>query len=151
MRVEKEVTPEEYARKSLKLKTEQRELEIQKNSLITPEESTAAAVKFGLNLVREFPLCWQMLEPGELKVLRNLFFPKNVEYCYPKFKTAELAIIFNVKSDSTDQNDDLVTLTIQNSKPIVEFLKELSSTASKFTSFQNKGFLLTQHAQEVTP
>jgi hypothetical protein len=44
-----------------------------------------------------------------------------------------------------------VTLTMQNSKPIVEFLKELTTAASKFGSLQNKGFLLTKQAEEVTP
>ncbi|MDO8591251.1 MAG: hypothetical protein Q7R65_04750, partial [bacterium] len=45
----------------------------------------------------------------------------------------------------------LVTLTIQNSKPIVEFLKELSNTASRFASLQNKGFFLAKQTQEVLP
>jgi hypothetical protein len=44
-----------------------------------------------------------------------------------------------------------VTLTIQESKPLVEFLKELSTTASKFESLQNKGFLPAEQTQETTP
>ena len=44
-----------------------------------------------------------------------------------------------------------MTLTTQESKPLVQFLKELSSTASKFASFQNKGFLLVKQTQEAIP
>ena len=110
MRANKEISPEQYSHMSRDYQVEQRELEIQKNALISPEESTAAAVKFGLNLVKEFPVCWPMLEPGELKILRKLFFPKNLEYHYPKFKTAVLAPVFNVKSQSNAQGNHRVTL-----------------------------------------
>jgi hypothetical protein len=51
-----------------------------------------------------------MLEPGELKVLRKLLFPKNLEYQYPKFKTAELAPIYNTKSQSDALENHYVTL-----------------------------------------
>ena len=44
-----------------------------------------------------------------------------------------------------------MTLTIQNSKPIVEFLKELSSVASKFASLQNKNFLPTKQTHLILP
>ncbi|MDO8591242.1 MAG: recombinase family protein [bacterium] len=110
MRVQREITPEEYSRVSTRLKIEQREIEMQRNSLVSPEESTEAAVSFGIRLIKEFPTCWPMLEPGELKVLRKLFFPKNLEYQYPKFKTAELAPIYNTKSQSYAQENHFVTL-----------------------------------------
>src|SRR3989338_5620415 len=108
MRAQREITPEEYSRMSGKLKTEQRELEIQKDALVSPEEATSAAVKFSINLIKEFPVCWPMLEPGELKVLRKLFFPKNLEYQYPKFKTPELAPIYNTKSEFSAQENHFV-------------------------------------------
>ena len=110
MRAQREISPEEYSRMSCKLKTEQRELELQKDALVSSEESTASAVRFGIRLVKEFPVCWPMLEPGELKVLRKLFFPKNLEYQYPKFKTPELAPIYNTKSEFSAQENHFVTL-----------------------------------------
>lgn len=45
----------------------------------------------------------------------------------------------------------LVTLTIQNSKPIVQFLQELNKTACKFSSLQNKGVVATAQLQEILP
>lgn len=45
----------------------------------------------------------------------------------------------------------IVTLTIQNSKPIVQFLQELSKTASKFSSLQNKDAVTTAQLQEILP
>jgi hypothetical protein len=44
-----------------------------------------------------------------------------------------------------------MTLTMQNSKPIIDFLKELTTAASKFGSLQNKGYLPSKQAEEVSP
>ncbi len=100
--LERKITNEDYSRKSEKQQAEQRELEIQRSALISPEESVSSAVKFGINLVKEFPHCWPTLEPGELRVLISLFFPQNVKFQYPEFKTVELAPIFTLTSASGD-------------------------------------------------
>ncbi len=98
--LERKITNEDYARKSEKQQAEQRNLEIQRSALISPEESVESAVKFGISLVKEFPHCWATLEPGELRVLISLFFPQNVGFQYPEFKTVELAPIFTLTSAS---------------------------------------------------
>ena len=58
-------------------------------------------------------LDWNTLE-GMVLLLRKLFFPKNIEYQYPGFKTAELAPIYNVKSYSSAQENHYVTQVGQN-------------------------------------
>ena len=75
-------------------------------SSATPDYSTS----FGLKLLSEFPLTWSMLEPGELKALRAVLFPKNIQYQYPGFKTAELSPIYKVKAASGMDRNRLVTL-----------------------------------------
>ena len=110
LRIDGEITNDVYSRKSEKQKAEHRELEIQKTTLTSPEESTDAAVRFAINVVKDFPVSWSTLLPGELRVLRKLFFPKNLDYQYPKFKTAVLAPIYNVKSQSNAQGNHYVTL-----------------------------------------
>ena len=75
-------------------------------SSATPDYSTS----FGLKLLSEFPLTWSMLEPGELKALRAVLFPKNIQYQYPGFKTAELSPIYKVKAASGNDVNRLVTL-----------------------------------------
>jgi len=44
-----------------------------------------------------------------------------------------------------------VTLTIQNSKPIIQFLQTLSAVASKFASLEKRGILLVSEPELILP
>ena len=52
------------------------------------------------------PDMWQKLEPAELRVLRNILFPKNLVHTYPGFQTAELMPIYALNKASTEKKDD---------------------------------------------
>jgi DNA invertase Pin-like site-specific DNA recombinase len=99
-----------FIRKSDLIRSERSELEFARKDLLSPDAAVESAVEFGTRIIREFPSVWQMLEPGELRVLRNLFFPKNLVYKYPGFQTHELAPIFKLKSSSSDDLNHHVSL-----------------------------------------
>jgi hypothetical protein len=99
------VPPQSERRKSAK-----RELEAQKIQLVSSEASVDAAVKFGISLIKEFPLMWHKLEPGELRVLKGILFPQNLRYTRPAFKTLELAPIYRLKSSPSGEKTLNVTL-----------------------------------------
>ncbi|MDE2213234.1 MAG: hypothetical protein KGJ34_01750 [Patescibacteria group bacterium] len=80
----------------------------------SPESDVEAAVEFGLRLIKEFPAMWQTLEPAELRLMNQTLFPQNLEYSQPGFKTAELAPIYSLKSDSDDEPNHYVTQVGQN-------------------------------------
>ena len=101
---------EDFVNKNEKLKAEKRGLLIDQRNLENPAIGVEKAVEFGIRVVQEFPLTWEMLEPGELRVLRGLFFPQNIVFQNGKFKTAELAPIYNVKSENYEQKYHQVTL-----------------------------------------
>ena len=111
VRVSGLIDNEQFSRQSDKWKVEIRELEIRRTSLMNPNVALASAVKFGINLIKELPTCWPMLEPGELKVLIQLLFPQNIIYQYPGFKTLELSPIYAVESGETDDPNRFVTPT----------------------------------------
>jgi site-specific DNA recombinase len=110
LRIKGTIDDETYTRQNEKMKATRVELVSERAGMMTTDTSIEAAVEFGIRVVQEFPNSWQELEPGELRVLRGLFFPQNLEYHYPGFKTAELAPIYNLKSPETDEKTLMVTL-----------------------------------------
>ena len=92
------IDDETFIRQSEKMREEKRELEIEQTNLKISDSAVESAVAFGISLVKHFPTEWKSLDPGELRILRGLFFPQNLVYQYPGFKTRELAPIYTVKS-----------------------------------------------------
>ena len=92
------IDDETFIRQSEKMRAQKRDLEIEQANLKDTDATVESAVNFGINLVKEFPSAWKMLEPGELRILRGLFFPQNLVYQYPGFKTRKLAPIYRTKS-----------------------------------------------------
>lgn len=92
------INDETFIRQSEKMRAQGRDLEIEQTNLKASDSTLESAVAFGINLVKRFPTEWKILEPGELRILRGLFFPQNLVYQYPGFKTPKLAPIYTVKS-----------------------------------------------------
>ena len=110
MRLQKVLNDEDYYMQSERRKSTKRELEVQKNQLVRSDAAVEADVKFAISLIKELPMMWQKLEPGELRVLRGLLFPENLRYKRPLFKTPILSAIYKLKSSSSDDLNRYVTL-----------------------------------------
>ncbi len=100
----------DYMTQAAKRKNNIREMEERYRELGNPESSVDSMLEFAVGVVRDFQNQWKELEPGELRVLLPLFFPQNLEYQYPGFKTAELSPIYKVKTPSDGGSNRLVTL-----------------------------------------
>lgn len=109
--IKKVLSQQDYFEQSERRKALKRELEVRREQLSNPEASVEADVRFGLALVKELPMLWRTLEPGELRVLRGLLFPQNLRYDRSVFKTAELPPIYKLKSSSEDDLNRYVTLS----------------------------------------
>lgn len=150
-RLDREIENRDFLIESDKRRILKRELELEVKKLCQPKADTQSAVEFGLRMLRELPVTWEMLEPGELKALRAVLFPENLRYTYPGFQTAKLSPVFKLKAESGDDKNRLVTLTMQNSKPIIQFLQSLSAVAGKFASLQNRDSVPMALLQETLP
>ncbi|QQR82915.1 zinc ribbon domain-containing protein [Candidatus Campbellbacteria bacterium] len=105
LRVSGIIDDKTYLHESSKRKEKIRNLQAEGVILARSNPTPDSSAQFGLRLISEFPLTWKMLEPGELKALRRVLFPQNLQYMYPGFKTAELSPIYKVKAASgTDEN-----------------------------------------------
>src|SRR3990167_7293942 len=109
LRLDRVIESREYSIENDKRKKKKSEPEMLKNNLANSNPDIEYAVKFGTRLIKELPTTWQMLESGELKALRALLFPKNIQYMYPGFKTTELSPIYKVKAASGTDVNRLVT------------------------------------------
>ena len=109
LRVNGEIDNKTFIEESEKRKAIINELEAEQRALENPDESAESAVQFGISVVKGFPSTWKNLEVGELRELREALFPKNLQYEYPEFKTAELSPIYMVKAASGDEVNRLVT------------------------------------------
>ena len=101
VRLSKLIDDEEFTKQNDRLKNQIRDLRVRQSVLLNPQASTEAAVKYGIQFVREFPTLWPKLLPGELRVMLNLLFPQNLDYHYPEFQTSELSPIYAVESVKT--------------------------------------------------
>ena len=115
LRIKGTIDDEMYTRQNEKMKARKIELVSERAGMLTTDASMESAVGFGIRVVQELPTLWRELEPGELRVLRGLFFPQNLEFHYPGFKTAELAPIYKLKSPDTDQK--LLCVTLRGFEP----------------------------------
>lgn len=104
------------------------------------------ALDYCFRFVRQSAKTWLGLKdmPAHRVRFQNQVFPEKVTFDGKKFGTKKLALIYKLNEESGADKSKLVTLTSRNSKPIIEFLQELSNTASKFASLQNKAFLEAQ-------
>src|SRR3989338_5951803 len=92
------IDDETFIQQSEKMRAQKRDMEIEQANLKDTDNTLESAMEVSINLIKEFPTAWKMLEPGELRILRGLFFPQNLVYQYPGFKTHELAPIYRTKA-----------------------------------------------------
>ncbi len=97
---------EEFKEEKMKLNERFRELELSKENL--PVVDVDKVIEFSFNFLKVLPEKWKDLSPGDLRVLRSLLFPQNIEYSYPGFKTVELALIYKLNSDIEAKKECLV-------------------------------------------
>ena len=92
-----------------KVKFEISELEKSVNSIFIPELELENVINSSLEFLKHLPEEWKSLDVKDLRVLRNLIFPKNIEYSYPGIKTAELSPVYKLKSQFGDDKNLKVT------------------------------------------
>ncbi|MFZ2149643.1 MAG: hypothetical protein WAV15_00580 [Minisyncoccia bacterium] len=110
MRVRGKVEDEDYAPLREKYRIQILELEQEINNLSTPELGLENIIVSGIEFLKTLPQIWKDLDVKDLKVLRNLLFPKNLIYDYSTIKTPELCCIYNIKPEFLDEKTRFVTL-----------------------------------------
>lgn len=111
MRMDREITSDEFVSYNEEYSSELVSLS---NSLITlapPELEVESVVETGIEFLKHLPDNWRSLNVKDLRVLRNLLFPQNLEYTYPGIKTDQLSPIYKLKSLSDEENYRLVWLS----------------------------------------
>ena len=91
-----------------KLKNQIMEIEFSKKNLRFEDYDIKAVIKFVFDFLKTLPERWRELEPADLRVLINILFPENVVYKYPKFKTAEIPIVYKRNSENVSEKTRLV-------------------------------------------
>ena len=110
MRMDGEISTEEFTTFNNELKSKMLEQETLINELYVPELDLENVIDSSLEFLKNLPKGWRELDVKDLRVLRNLIFPKNVEYTYPGIKTAELSIVYKLKSEFADNEKRFVPL-----------------------------------------
>ena len=110
LRIEGKISDGDFIPANDKFKIQILELEQELNNLSTPELGLENVVNSGIEFLKHLPENWRGLDVKDLRVLRNLLYPKNLNYSYPSIKTPELCPIYNLKSPINDEKNRLVTL-----------------------------------------
>lgn len=85
------------------------------------------------------------------RLLLQLFFEELPTYEEILNGTPKLQPLFRLSEEFKRDKAQLVTLTTRNSKPLVEELRRISNTVSKFTSFQKRGINVDQRVEKILP
>lgn len=108
MRMDKEISSDEFGSYNEEFNLELTSLQNSLIALAPPELEIENVVKTGIEFLKHLPENWKSLEVKDLRVLRNLLFPQNLEYTYPGIQTAQLSPIYKLKSLSDEENNRLV-------------------------------------------
>ncbi len=109
LRLDGKMTDDDFTEYIAKKKTDINELEISKSVIGIEETDIESIFNFAKNLLSDLYKKWSSLEVEDLKVLKSILFPQNIEYSGEKFKTAEIACIYKLNQDCNGKTDDLVT------------------------------------------
>ena len=108
LRLAETLSNEDFIVANEKIKSEIAQLERSVCELIVPELDLENVINSSLNFLKTLPEEWKNLNVKDLRVLRELIFPQNIEYSYPGFKTAELSIVYKLKSEfPADKNPNV--------------------------------------------
>lgn len=119
LRIEGKISDDDFIPANEKYKLKIVELENEMNKLSVPELELDRVVDTSIAFLKSLPETWKKLDVKDLRVLRPLLFPQNLEYTYPKIKTPELCPIYNVKAVTGSEKNCLVTHISDNWNPIV--------------------------------
>ena len=108
MKIKNQILDEDYDEHMGKLKNQIMEIEFSKKNLRFEDYDIKAVIKFVFDFLKTLPERWRELEPADLRVLINILFPENVVYKYPKFKTAEIPIVYKRNSENVSEKTRLV-------------------------------------------
>ena len=149
------VTQSPVVRKKLEeqideLERQIQEAECQRNEIEVTEKDIKAFVKY-VKFVMEHP-SEILIDTDDMQAQQTLFglvFEKLPTYQEILNGTPKLSLAFKLSEEWDKSKSQLVTLTMRNSKPIIQFLQELSSVAGKFASLQKRGLLQAAQFQGV--
>ena len=110
LRVEGKIKDEDFIPANEKYKSEIAVLEKEMSSLFVPELEIDNLIDSSIEFLKHLPENWKSLDVKDLRVLRTLLFPQNLIYAYPTIKTPEVCLIYNLKSQISDDKNRLVTL-----------------------------------------
>ncbi len=111
LRIAGEISTEEFGKANEDLKKKIQEQEEEMNKLSSPVLNVDNVVNTGIEFIKQFPEIWKLIDPKDLRVLRNLFFPENLYYHYPSIKTPKTCCIYNIESQFCDTRYRNVTLS----------------------------------------
>ena len=109
LRIEGKISDEDFMPANEKFKFQIAELEKEINTLSTPELEVENVIDSSVEFLKHLPQNWKNLDVKDLRVLRPLLFPQNINYMYPGIKTPELNPIYNIKSQLGDEKNRWVT------------------------------------------
>ncbi len=110
LRLAGKISDEDFTEANEKIKFDIYEHEKAINEIFIPELELENVIDSSLDFLKHLPKEWKNLDVKDLRVLRELIFPRNIEYTYPGFKTAELSIVYKLKSEFTDNEKHFVRL-----------------------------------------
>ncbi|KKU29932.1 MAG: Site-specific recombinase [Candidatus Giovannonibacteria bacterium GW2011_GWB1_46_20] len=93
LKVKDLLTDDEFFTEKEKIKSQITNLELEQTNPEFQDINITNAVEFAFNILKTLPTSWKDLGVADLRVLRNILFPQNVVYTYPKFQTAEIPLV----------------------------------------------------------
>jgi site-specific DNA recombinase len=110
LRVLGEIQTDDFTSANDKCNVRIAELKKEVSELSSPELGLDSIIDSSLKFLKNLPVMWKSLNVKDLRVLRALLFPENVEYHYPSIKTPFLCCIYNIKSEFLCNKNHWVTL-----------------------------------------